>query len=133
MLCNCSCPIAFDQCWSWGLTVNQYYALMFCCIFILFVPILFLKEPDGSRIPRHSVREFVGKIFLTMQNLTTQYVVIYVVGIAALTGFTSNAALMMQVRRRTYIILLQLRFTMSLNFAVSIDITNLISLISLML
>jgi hypothetical protein len=32
-----------------------------------------------------------------MQNLTTQYVVIYVVGIHALTGFTSNAAIMMQV------------------------------------
>ena len=77
--------------------MNQYYGLLFCCILVLFIPIMYLKEPDAAHIPRHSVRAFASAIFDTMQNLTTQYLIVYVVGISALTGFVSNAAIMMQV------------------------------------
>ena len=91
------CGISWSTCWSFGLTVSQYYALLAAIMFILFIPICFLNEPDPSLVPRHSVREFGTKMWDTMQNLTTWRLLIYVVGISALANFVSNAAIYLQV------------------------------------
>eukprot|EP01035_Chromulina_nebulosa_P018201 gene18201-23863_t len=42
------CAISFDNCWSWGLTINQYYALLFVLVAILTIPIIWLKETDPN-------------------------------------------------------------------------------------
>jgi hypothetical protein len=90
------CAISFSSCWSWGLTINQYYGLLFAMVFILVFPILWLKELDGSRIPQHTMKEFVQKIWITLQNLTTLYLIIFVIGQGGLTNFTSNVNIALQ-------------------------------------
>lgn len=90
------CPTSFLQCWSWGLTINQYYGLLFAIIFILTVPVLYLKEIDASHIPQHTLREFFEGIWATLQNLTTLYLVIFVIGVQSLSNFTNNAAIYLQ-------------------------------------
>lgn len=91
-----SCPTSVLQCWSWGLTINQYYGLLFALIFILTIPVLWLKEIDASHIPQHTMKEFFEGIWATMQNLTTLYLVIFVVGVQSLSNFTNNAAIYLQ-------------------------------------
>jgi hypothetical protein len=90
------CTISFNQCWKWGLTVQQYYALIFCMVFILVLPIYIMKEPDASKIPRHTMKEFGAEIWITLSNLTTLYLIIYVVGIQILTNFYNNANILLQ-------------------------------------
>lgn len=90
------CDINFSNCWSWGLTINQYYGLLFALIFILSVPILWLKELDAEHIPVHTVGHFFHEIWLTLQNLTTFYLVIFVIGVMTLTNFTNNANIVLQ-------------------------------------
>jgi hypothetical protein len=90
------CPISTFQCWSWGLTINQYYGLLFAIIFILTVPVVFLKEIDASHIPQHTLFEFFEGIWATLQNLTTLYLVIFVIGVQSLSNFTNNAAIYLQ-------------------------------------
>jgi hypothetical protein len=90
------CPTSFDNCWSWGLTINQYYGLLFALIFILSVPIVWLKELDATHIPQHTVRHFFHEIWLTLQNLTTFYLVVFVIGVMTLTNFTNNANVELQ-------------------------------------
>lgn len=90
------CKISFDECWSWGLTVNGYYGLLFALVFILSVPIVFLKEIDPTHIPMHNWKHFSGEIWDTLQNLTTSYLLIFVVGIGCFTNFLSNVNIYMQ-------------------------------------
>lgn len=90
------CGISFDSCWSFGLNVNQYYALLFVLTFIIVIPIFWLKEIDPSRIPVHSLSHFVGEIWETLQNLTTLYLLIFVIGTGCLTNFTSIVNIYMQ-------------------------------------
>ncbi|CAM9659315.1 unnamed protein product [Ectocarpus fasciculatus] len=90
------CEISWSECWSWGLSVGGYYGLLSAFVFILTVPMYFLKEPDASKIPKHTVKEFIAKLWDTLQNLTTFYVLIYIIGIHAFANFTSNAALLLQ-------------------------------------
>lgn len=90
------CPIAIDECWSWGLTINQYYAVLFCIVAALFVPVCYLKEPDPRLIPRHSFRAFMTEMWLTLQNLTTFYLIVFVIGIHTLTNFTNNVNVFLQ-------------------------------------
>jgi hypothetical protein len=90
------CAISFSSCWSWGLTINQYYGLLFALTFILVFPVLWLKELDGSRIPQHTMKEFVQKIWNTLQNLTSFYLIIFVIGQQGLTNFTSNVNIALQ-------------------------------------
>jgi hypothetical protein len=90
------CEISFQSCWSWGLTINQYYGLIFTMVFILCIPILWLKELDPSKIPRHSMKHFVLEIWETLQNATTFSLLIFVVGCYSLTNFKSVANVYIQ-------------------------------------
>lgn len=90
------CSVSFSECWAWGLTINQYYGLLFAMIFILSIPIFWLKELDASHIPVHSMDHFFGEVWETLKNLTTFYLVIFVIGVQGLTNFTSNANIQLQ-------------------------------------
>lgn len=90
------CPVGFFQCWSWGLTINQYYGLLFAIIFVLTIPVFYLKEIDASHIPQHSLKDFFEGIWATLQNLTTLYLVIFVIGVQSMSNFTNNAAIYLQ-------------------------------------
>lgn len=90
------CGISFQECWSWGLTVNQYYGLLFVLTFIICIPIIWMKEPDPSKIPQHSLTHFVQEIWETLKNMTTLYLLIFVIGTGCLTNFTSIVNIFMQ-------------------------------------
>lgn len=90
------CDINFDNCWSWGLTINQYYGLLFALIFILTIPVVYLKELDPNRVPKHDWHHYFHNMWQTLQNLTTFYLLIFVVGTQALTNFTNNASITLQ-------------------------------------
>jgi hypothetical protein len=55
-----------------------------------------MKELDSTQIPRHSIAHFTNEIWLTLQNLTSLYLIVYVIGIGALTNFPSNVNIYMQ-------------------------------------
>jgi MFS family permease len=90
------CQISFTGCWSFGLTINQYYALLFVIVFFLCIPILCLKELDASHIPQHKLSHFTHEIWETLQNLTTFYILIFIIGVASLTNFKSVVNTYMQ-------------------------------------
>jgi MFS family permease len=106
------CSIDFEDCWSWGLTVNQYNGLMFALIFVLVIPVLFLKEIEHQDVPHRDGVQFLQDLWDTMQNLATMRLTIYVLGISMLTYTYSNVNLYIQY----YIIELT-------NFQVGIDTT----------
>ena len=143
-----SCPQSATQCWSWGLTINQYYALLFVIVLVLTIPILWLKELEpmegknadivvlnthsnsadrrkisgndaavdlessqvvdtfaiskltdlftGHNSTTLSFSYFFNEIWLTLQNLTTLYLLIFVIGVQCFTNFTSNANIYLQ-------------------------------------
>lgn len=90
------CEISAGQCWSWGLNINQYYGLLFALVFILTFPVWFLKELDSTHIPLHTFSHFCHEVWLTLQNLTTFYLLIFVVGVYTFTNFTNNANIYLQ-------------------------------------
>ena len=90
------CATNFENCWAWGLTINGYYGLLFVIIFFLTLPVLWLKELDATNVPHHTGMHFFREIWSTLQNLTTFYLVIYVIGIQGFTNFTSNANIQLQ-------------------------------------
>ena len=90
------CPISAGQCWSWGLNINQYYGLLFALVFVLTFPVWFLKELDATHIPLHTFSHFCHEVWLTLQNLTTFYLLIFVVGVYTFTNFTNNANIYLQ-------------------------------------
>ena len=60
------------------------------------MPIFYLKELDGSHIPYHSFRELLNEVWKVLQNLTTFYLIIFVLGLYSLTHFTSRVNTTMQ-------------------------------------
>jgi MFS family permease len=77
------CPIEASSCWAWGFTPNQYYGLMTCILFVLVVPIFFLKEiavADDDHGHVHTLEQHRKDIWDTMQNPTTLYLLIFVTG-----------------------------------------------------
>lgn len=91
------CDVTFNGCWAWGLTINGYYGLLFAIVFVLTLPVWWLKEIDCTNIPQHNFDHFKTKIWETMQNLTTYYLIVFVIGIQALTGFTSKYSLTVSI------------------------------------
>jgi hypothetical protein len=56
--------VAWAGCWSWGLSIQGYYYLMFALTAVLVVPMLFMREiPDTS--PHRTTSEFLLDIFDT--------------------------------------------------------------------
>jgi hypothetical protein len=90
------CAINLENCWSWGLTINQYYGLMFVLVAILTIPIFWLKELNAEHIPQHDMKEFMTGLWETLQNLTTFYLLIFVIGISAFTNFYNNVNITLQ-------------------------------------
>jgi Na+/melibiose symporter-like transporter len=60
--------------------VRQYYALIFIIIFFLFIPILYLKEPDASKIPMRTFHEHGLELWETLGNRTAFSLLVYVTG-----------------------------------------------------
>jgi hypothetical protein len=90
------CAISFNGCWSWGLTINEYYWLMFVLVFALAIPICFLKEIDPTNVPQKTVGQYVRTIWETLQNLTTMYLLIFIVGSDTFTNFFSSVNIYLQ-------------------------------------
>lgn len=108
------CDISFNSCWSWGLTPKQYYSLLFGIVLCLTGPMLFLRERKPTvSAPPHSIAGLMKAIWLIMHNLTTIYILIFVIGIGALTNFTSQVNNYLQY----YVIILT-------NFEAGIDSTS---------
>jgi hypothetical protein len=79
------CAISLQDCWSWGLPVKQYYAVIFVILLVLLVlciriPILFFREIDCSDIPQHTLEEHTHDFWETLKNLTTMFLLIFVFG-----------------------------------------------------
>jgi len=75
------CTEGWLSCWKFGLSVQEYYGLLFFIILGLFLPIVRMKEVDGSHIPLRSVTEFTSEIWHTLQYATTFFLIIHVIGI----------------------------------------------------
>ena len=75
-----NCPIQASNCWAWGFNPNEYYGFILCILFVLVVPIFFLKEPDARNIPISTLADHKKDIWETMQNPTTLYLLIFVSG-----------------------------------------------------
>jgi hypothetical protein len=84
------CPISFQECWSWGLTINQYYGLLLGIVFLLSLPVFWLKEIDVSHLKRHDFKYFMKEVWSTLKTLTTMNLLIFVIGTGALTNFVYN-------------------------------------------
>lgn len=90
------CDVSFEECWKWGFTIGEYYGFMFCIVAVLFIPICYLKEIDPNEFPTHTPAEFFDKLWDTLKNLTTTYILVYVVGSCILTATINNAGVYLQ-------------------------------------
>lgn len=90
-----NCPISFNECWSFGLSINGYYGLIFVLIFLLSIPIFKLKELK-TQIKIESIKHYLHDLWSVLQNLTTLYLIIFVIGIGSLTNFTNIANIYLQ-------------------------------------
>jgi Na+/melibiose symporter-like transporter len=77
-------------------SVAEYYGLLFCILFVLFIPIVFLKEMDGSKIPRRTFNEHRLELWETLQNRTTLYLLIFVSGANCFSSMTNEATVYLQ-------------------------------------
>lgn len=83
------CGVSFRECWGWGLTVQGYYGFIFAIVFILVIPVFWLKELQSTS-ELHTLSQFRADIWDTLQSRTTLYLLIEVMGIAGLASFNSN-------------------------------------------
>ena len=91
------CEISIGKCWSWGLTVKQYYWLIFTLVAVLTSPMVVFREITGRKAPpRPSFSKLLSEIWATMHNLTTLRILIFVIGIGACTNFTSQVNIFLQ-------------------------------------
>ena len=82
--------------WGWGLTVPQYYGLILAIVGFTAIPILWMKEPDPKLTPQLSTKAYFEELWATLKERSTLYLIIYAVGISALTNFFSLANYYMQ-------------------------------------
>ena len=90
------CPIGVDQCWAWGLTAGGYYGLIFSICIVLFIPIFFLKEIDSTNIPQRTFEEHRQDLWATLQNLTTLFLMIFVIGTQMFSSMQNIASVYLQ-------------------------------------
>jgi MFS family permease len=65
------CEISALKCWSWGLTVGQYYRVLAVIFAVLALPIFFMREVSSDHIPLHSFAQHGHALLETLQNPTT--------------------------------------------------------------
>ena len=75
-------------CWSWGLSVGQYYKLLAGVLFVLALPIFFLREVSSKHIPTHTFGEHFLQLWETLKNPTTLFLLIFVSGNGAFSQLT---------------------------------------------
>ena len=83
-----NCQIGFDSCWAWGLSVDQFYGLLFFMTLILTAPVVWLQELTSTMASTHSLQFYFSEIWETMQNQTFMYLMIFVVGVGALANYS---------------------------------------------
>lgn len=74
------CSVSFEDCWSWGLTVGQYYWLVSGILIILVIPIFFMREIPCAHVPQHTFSEHCRELWTTLVNPTTLFLLIFVSG-----------------------------------------------------
>ena len=89
------CKIGFNGCWGWGLNINGYYWLLFVLTLILVIPVYVLKELP-SNAQTHTLAQFIGELWDTLQSRTTLSLLVYVIGINGFCNFVSKANYYMQ-------------------------------------
>ena len=72
-----SCPISLSNCWSWGMTVSDFYGVSTVLIFLLLIPIVAMKEINPKDIPYHNFTSHLDLFWLTLKNRTTLYLLVY--------------------------------------------------------
>jgi hypothetical protein len=63
---------------------------------VLTVPVFWLKEIDSSHVPQHKLSEFGTKLWETLQNQTTLYILIFVVATHSLSNFGLTTVVYLQ-------------------------------------
>lgn len=82
------CSISALNCWSWGLTVGQYYSLVSALLCVLVAPIFFLREISCRHVPVHTLAQHSVELWHTLTNPTTLYLLIFVAGNGTLSQLT---------------------------------------------
>lgn len=91
--------------WSWGLTMQGYYGLLFAITFVLVIPIFFFKEVQkihkvtgvvAATPPAHTFAHFREEIWIVLQNQTTLYLLIYVTMFQSFGSITNQANVYLQ-------------------------------------
>jgi hypothetical protein len=82
------CEISALNCWSWGLTVGQYYRVLAVIFAVLALPIFFMREVSSDHIPLHSFAQHGHALWETLQNPTTLYLLVFVSANGALSQLT---------------------------------------------
>jgi hypothetical protein len=82
------CEISALRCWSWGLTVGQYYRVLAVIFAVLALPIFFMREVSSDHIPLHSFAQHGHALWETLQNPTTLYLLVFVSANGALSQLT---------------------------------------------
>lgn len=87
------CGVGVLDCWSWGLSVGQYYMLLSAIFVVISIPIFFMREVSSKNIPVHTFGAHAKDLWETMKNPTTLYLLFFVAGngtISQLTPITYN-------------------------------------------
>ena len=82
------CEISIMECWSWGLSVTQYYQVLAAVLLVLSIPIFFLREVSSEHIPTHTFGEHFAQLWETLKNPTTLYLLVFVSGNGAFSQLT---------------------------------------------
>eukprot|EP00607_Mallomonas_marina_P007861 CAMPEP_0182419474 /NCGR_PEP_ID=MMETSP1167-20130531/3928_1 /TAXON_ID=2988 /ORGANISM="Mallomonas Sp, Strain CCMP3275" /LENGTH=404 /DNA_ID=CAMNT_0024594427 /DNA_START=611 /DNA_END=1825 /DNA_ORIENTATION=- len=90
------CEVGWSSCWKFGLTVRQYYGLIFLLCAILLVPVYFLKDPEASRVPKRSYIQFIADLWDTLNSMTAYSLVLYIIGMAVMAQLANKTAMFMQ-------------------------------------
>ena len=86
--------------WSWGLTMQGYYGLLFAITLVLVLPIFYFKEVRkihkitgevSPPPPAHTLTHFMEELWVVLQNQTTLSLLIYVIMFQSF-GSISNQA-----------------------------------------
>lgn len=91
------CQPSWTSCWSWGLTIGQYYFLMFLLTAAFAAPVVFMKDSvSGRSVVQRSIGQFALDVWDTLQNLVTLYLMVFIFGVMSLGHLKNNAATFIQ-------------------------------------